>query len=292
MSLSLLIQSAVDGLLFGGVYAAIGIGLSLAYGVMHVVNWAHGSTMMVAMYIAWYLSRNMGVDPYATVFINVAIMMAFGYFLQHFFFNKMIARGGKSTLNTLLFTTGLGTLLAAVANIIFGAEIRTIVTDYSAMFKVGGIYISQPKLISCVIALAATGALYFMLQKTEMGRAVRAISEDRTTAQLMGINSNVIFCIALAISLGLVGMAGSLMIPFYPVNPYVGSTFQFKSFIIVAIGGRGDIPGAFMGGLMIGLIESIGGLIIGTTNAEILTYVLFIVILLVKPNGLLVRKKG
>jgi branched-chain amino acid transport system permease protein len=159
------------------------------------------------------------------------------------------------------------------------------------MFSLGDIMVSKPKTISFLVAIACCAALYYFIMKSEMGRALRATSQDRSTAQLMGINANQVYCICFAISLALVGLAAALLTPFYSVSPYVGASFCFKSFIIVALGGKGNIPGALVAGLVVGIIEKIGGLLWGDSIAQIIILVLFIVILLVMPDGLMVRKK-
>jgi len=288
----MVLQSLADGILIGGVYAAIGIGLSLAYGVMGVVNWSHGETLMMSMYLALFLTKYAGFDPYATIIVTAVVMAAYGYILQRFIFNNILEKTSKPTINILLFTAGLGLTISSLANMIFGGEAYTALTRYtnkSIKIHFGDelLLISTPKLISFCIAILATFGLYVFIQRTETGRAIRATSQDRSTAQLMGVNSNKVFCIAFSISLALVGIAGSLLIPFYPVYPYVGSVFSFKSFIIVALGGKGNIPGALIGGLTIGIIEKIGGYFVSDNMAQIIIFILFIAILLFKPDGLL-----
>jgi branched-chain amino acid transport system permease protein len=290
--MTLVLQALIDGILIGGVYAAIGIGLSLAYGVMGVVNWAHGEMLMVSLYISYYLTRFAGFDPYLTILINFVVLGTVGFLMQKFIFNKLVNRGGKAWMNILLFTAGLGLALQALASIFFGAEVKSVITRYAGMLRIGDVLVSVPKLISFTIAIAATALLFFFIQRSETGRAIRATAQDRNTAQLMGINSNYVFCVSFALSLALVGISGSLLIPFYSVYPYIGSTFTFKSFIIVALGGRGNIPGALIGGLLVGMIEKLGGVFFNDNIAQILIFVLFIVILLVRPNGLLSKKNG
>lgn len=289
--MTLIAQALIDGILIGGVYAAIGIGLSLAYGVMNVVNWSHGESLMLSMYIAYLLVKHAGFDPYATILVTVPVMALLGFCLQKFVFNRVIRKGGRVVTNILLFTAGLGVCMSAVANMVFGAESASVRTRYAGMLEVGNLMISNPKLIAFAISIMATICLFIFLQRTEMGRAIRATSQDRATAQLMGINSELVFCISFAISLSLVGIAGALLVPFYPVYPYVGAVFSFKSFIIVAIGGRGNIPGALVGGLVIGVIEKIGGIFVGDNLAQVFVFILFIFILLFKPDGSLIRAK-
>lgn len=287
----IIFQSLIDGVLIGGVYAAIGLGLSLAYGVMGVVNWAHGEVLMVSMFISFYLTKFAGFDPYLTAFVNIAVMGAAGFILQKFVFNRLVSRGKTAWRDILLFTAGMSLALQALFNMIFGAEVKSANTKYSGMLKLGEMMISRPKLISFVLAAICCVGLYVFIRRSEMGRALRATSQDRLTAQLMGVNANFVYCVAFAISLGLVGLSGALLTPFYPVSPYVGAAFSFKSFIIVAMGGKGNIPGAMLAGVFIGIIEKIGGTLVGDNLAQIFIFVLFILVLLVKPDGLLVKRK-
>ncbi len=291
MYLSLIVQAIIDGILVGGVYAAIGLGLSIAYGVMGVVNWAHGEFLMVSLFISIYLTKFAGFDPYLTAFINILVMGAVGYLLQKFVFNKLINRGGKAWRDMMLFTAGTSMFLQAVFNAIFGAEVKSTTTRYSGMFDVAGVMISKPKIISFVIAVVICVLLYIFIQRSETGRSLRATSQDRQTAQLMGINANTVFCLCFALGLALVGLSAALLTPFYQVTPYVGASFCFKSFIIVAMGGKGNIPGAMAAGVVMGLIEKVGAFVFDDKIAQIFIFVLFIAILLFKPEGIMVRRK-
>lgn len=287
----LIIQAIIDGMLVGGVYAAIGLGLSLAYGVMGVVNWAHGEVLMVSLFISIYLTKYAGFDPYVTALVNIVVMSIAGYVLQKFVFNKLLNRGGKSWRDMMLFTAGLSMFLQALFNLIFGAEVKSVTTKYSGMFNIAGIMVYKSKLISFAIAIICVVLLYIFIQRSEMGRSIRATSQDRQTAQLMGINADQVFCLCFGIGLALVGMSASLLTPFYQVTPYVGSAFQFKAFIIVALGGKGNIPGAMVAGILIGLIEKVGALLFDDKIAQIFIFVLFIAILLFMPDGIMSRKK-
>ena len=290
--MSLLIQSLVDGILIGGVYAVIGLWLSLAYGVMDVVNWMHGQVLMVAMYLSFFLTKYAGMDPYLTAIATITCAAAAGFLIQKFTLTPLMQRSNVAWRDILLFTAGAGMALEALFNMIFGAEVKAVNTRYSGMLEVGTIMVSIPKLISFVIAILCCILLYIYLQRSEAGRALRATAQDRTTSQLMGVNANRVFAIAFAISLGLVGFAGALMIPFYSVNPYVGNSFSLKSFIIVAMGGKGDVFGALLAGVVIAVIEKVGAFFVGDNIAQVFIYILFIVILIVRPNGLLAKKKG
>lgn len=291
MSAVVLFQSVIDGLLIGGVYAIIGLGLSLAYGVMGVVNWAYGESLMVAMFISFLLTKYAGFDPYLTAVISIVVLGGLGYFLQGAVFNKLLNRGKDAWRDILLFTAGLGTVLTSTFNILFGAEVKSVNTRYSGMFAVGPMMISKPKLISFILAAIFCIGLYFIIQKTDLGRSLRATAQDRNTSQLMGINANQVYCICFAISMAMVGISGALLTPFYSVNPYVGATFSLKSFIIVAIGGKGNISGTMVAGILIGVIEKVVGVFLGDNIAQVFIFILFIVFLLVKPNGLLSRQE-
>ncbi len=289
------VQTLIDGIMIGGIYAIIGLGLSIAYGVMSVINWAHGEHLMLGMYIAYLCVTCLGLDPYLTIPITAVILGAFGYLQQTLFYNGILRRAtSKAGEYILLFTAGLGVAMTGIVNMINSRTlaVKTVYTGKTIeAFKRFGLYISVPKAIAFVIAIVITLILYYIMQKTEIGRSIRAVAADRVTAQIMGIRSNFIFCLAFAISTALVGIAGSLMIPYYSVSPYVGNSFTFKAFMIVVLGGKGNVLGAIFGGVLIGLIEKIGGMIFGEAIAQILIFVLFIVILLVKPEGLLARKK-
>ena len=292
MNASLLIQALISGILIGGVYAAIGMGMSVAYGVMGVVNWAHGEMLMVALFISYYLTKLAGFDPYLTAVVNIVVLGALGYFIQLTMFNKLVNRGSKvAWRDILLVTAGLSLLLQSLFNMIFGAEAKSVSTRYSGFLKLGEIRVQKPYIISFVVAIVVCAALYWFIQKSEMGRSLRATSQDRTTAQLMGINANRTFCLSFAISMALVGMGAALLIPFSPASPYVGASYTFKSFIIVCLGGKGNIPGALVAGLLIGVIEMVGRMLWSDSVAQIIILVLFIVILLVRPDGIMVRRK-
>ena len=292
MSATLLLQALISGILIGGVYAVIGMGMSIAWGVMGVVNWAHGEVLMIALFISYYLTKFAGFDPYLTAFVNILVMGALGYIVQLTVNNKLVNRGSKvAWRDILLVTAGTSMLLQALFNMIFGAEAKSVTTRYSGFLKLGEIRIQKPYLISFVVAVAVCAALYWFIQKSEMGRSLRATSQDRSTAQLMGVNANRTFCLSFAIGMALVGMAGALLIPFSSTSPYVGASYTFKSFIIVALGGKGNIPGALVAGLLVGVIEMVGRMLWSDSIAQIIILVLFIVILLIKPDGIMVRRK-
>lgn len=286
---TVLLQAVIDGVLNGGLYAAIAVGLSLSFGVMRVVNWAHGECLMISMYISYVIFTLTKLDPYVCMLGTAVVMFGFGYVLQHFVFNPMLERdAAREPTSIMLFGGGLGFAISALAIMIFGTLPTTEKTIYTGKtIFVNDLYFSVPRAIAFVLAMAFTLILYYIIQKTELGCRVRATSQNRFVAQLMGINVKQIYCLVFALGMALVGMSGGLLAPYYPMLPTSGATFGFRTFIIVVLGGKGSIPGALIGGLIVGLIEKVFGLLISDTYAQVITFVIFIFVLLLKPNGLL-----
>ena len=289
--MSLVCQGLLDGILIGGVYATIAVGLSLAYGVMRIVNFAHGEFLMVAMYLAFILVSNLGMDPYLSMIVTGITMFIVGYLLQRGIFNRMLDRSTEvEPLSILIFTAGLSMFLSNMATVIFGSNIQAAITRYtSASFALGNIIVSLPRLISFVIALAVTIILYIVIQKSEYGRALRATSQNRRVAELMGIDYKKVYAVAFGLGLALIGISASLLIPNSSVSPTTGDTYGIKCFIIVVLGGMGSIPGALVGGLVLGVIEKVGGVFLNDSYAQLIEFVLFVLMLLFKPNGLFGR---
>lgn len=276
----------------GGVYSTIAVGLSLAFGVMRIINWAHGELMMVSMYVSFLIISVTNLNPYLVIFIVGAIMFAFGYFFQGVVINKLLAREeAREPVSVLLFTAGFGMILSNAALIIFGANPIMVKTPYQGQtFSVGGLIISVPRLISFGIAITATLLLYFFLQKTEAGRAIRATSQNRSVARLMGINQKRIYALAFGIGIALVGISGGLLVPFFPIYPLVGLTFSNRSFVIVVLGGKGSVMGALVGGMIVGLVEQLAGQLLTDAYAQAIIFLIFVAVLLFKPSGLLGRE--
>lgn len=288
------LQALIDGLLIGGVYAVIAIGLSLAFGVMRIVNWAHGELLMLSIYISYFIFTWFGLDPYLLMFITAFLMAGFGYVLQRFVISNMLARETEvEPISVLLFTAGLGVFLSNLALVVFKGNPRTATTVYTGRsLHAGMLYISVPKLISFVIAMGCTVLLYYFLQKSETGRAIRAASQNRNVVTLMGVNIKRLYNIAFAISVGMVGIAGALLLPYSSVQPTSGTTYSFKSFVIIVLGGQGSVMGALISGLLVGIIEKVGTLYFSDTTAQIAVFAVFVLVLLFRPNGLFGRKQG
>ena len=287
-----LLQALISGLLIGGVYSAVAVGLSLAFGVMRIINWAQGEFLMVSMYISFFIFIGTGMNPYLIMFISGILMFGVGYLLQSRIISNILARETeREPISVLLFTAGLGMFLTNLVMVLFGSNPRPVITQYTGMMlNPGNVMISVPRLISFVIAIACSLALYIFLKRTETGRAIRAVSQNRTVATLMGIDQRKIFCLAFGISIGLVGVGGALLLPFYPSSPMVGAVFGFRAFVVVILGGKGSVLGALYGGLIVGVIERVVGLYQSDTIAQMVVFIIFVGILLFRPNGLMGEK--
>ena len=289
-----IIQAGTSGLLMGGIYSLIAIGLSLVFGVMRIINFAHGEFLMIGMYLSYWLITLLGLDPYLAALIVTPVLFGIGYLFQKGPLNTMLVREkSREPLSILLFTAGLSLALQNVALIWFGADARAGNTDYTGTtFDVHDVIISTPRFYAFAISIVCTLYVFWLLNKTEIGRAIRATSQDRNTAKLMGINEKKIYCIAFGLGSALVGISGALLVPFYYVFPTVGGVFGLRSFIIVVLGGIGSIKGAFLGGILIGLVEALGTQFISPAYAEILVFMMFVAVLLFKPAGLFGLEKS
>ena len=282
--MEIFIQSLISGILIGGVYALIGIGLTIIFGVMRVINFAHGDLLMLGMYATFFLFTIGKVDPFVSILITIPLMFLVGAFLQKVFINKIL---GALPQNQILLTIGLGLIMSNSVMLAFTSDYKILTTTYSSSsIKLGGISISTPLVISFLITAAITAALYWFLLRTDTGQAIRATAQDREAARLMGINVKRTSLIAFGLGAALAGTAGALISPTYYIFPQVGSTFTLKAFVITVLGGMGSIVGATLGGVLIGVAESMGGVYVGSGWKEVIVFVLFLLVLLFKPSGL------
>jgi branched-chain amino acid transport system permease protein len=278
-------QSLISGILIGGVYALIGIGLTIIFGVMRVINFAHGDLLMLGMYATYFLFTLLHIDPFVSIVITIPLMFLFGAFLQKVFINRAL---NALPQNQILLTIGMGLVMSNTIMLAFTSDYKILSTSYSSSsVTVLGISISSPLVVSFVITVAITAALYWFLYKTDMGQAIRATAQDREAAQLMGINVKRMSIIAFGLGSALAGTAGALISPTYYIFPQVGSVFTLKAFVITVLGGMGSIVGATLGGVLIGVAESVGGVYFGSGWKDVIVFVLFLLVLLFKPSGLL-----
>lgn len=284
LEISILFPSFLNGLTQGAVYALIALGLTLIYGVLHIINFAHGALLMVALYGVFFLNAHFGIDPYAALPLMMPAMFALGYALQRFIIGR--ASHGKDE-NILLVTLGLAIVIENLALSIFKSDTRTIETAYTfSMLNIGGAAIAMPRVIAFFGALAVAAALLILMTRTDLGRAIRAVAKERQGARIVGIDVEHVFAMSFGIGLACLGAAACFLLPAYYVNPQVGNGFVLIAFTIVVLGGMGSFAGALAGGLIIGVVESVGGLWLGESLGQIGIFVIFIAILLFRPQGL------
>lgn len=285
-----LIEDLIHGILMGSIYGLTALGLTVIFGVLKVINFAHGSLLMVGMYAAYWSVALTGVHPYLALIVVVPVMFLFGYAMQDILI-KPIFKAEKQVrepITVIIVTTGVWYILDNLSLLVFGPQYRTLQDNplRGKMFELGSMMISVPKFWGFVMAITTALGVYWFLQRTRMGRAIRATSLDREAASLMGINQYKIYNVAFGIGTAAAGIAGVTLVPFYNVFPTVGVLFDIKGFIIVVLGGLGSIVGAILGGVIVGVIESVGPQFMAATWTEAIVYGLFLVVLFVKPSGL------
>lgn len=284
LDFAILFPSVLNGLTTGAVYALVALGLTLIYGVLHIINFAHGAALMVALYAVYFLKQQLGLDPYLALPLVVPGMFALGYLLQRGVVNR--ASHGKDE-NILLVTLGLSIVLENLALIAFKSDTRSIDTAYTlTTVAIGPAMIALPKLIAFVGALVASGVLLWIVGRTDLGRAIRAVAKEKHGARLMGIDVDHVYAMSFGIGLACLGAAACFLLPAYYVNPQVGNGFVLVAFTIVVLGGMGSFAGALLGGFLIGVVESLCGLWFGESLGQIGIFLLFIAVLLFRPQGL------
>jgi branched-chain amino acid transport system permease protein len=280
----IVIPSVLNGLTTGAVYALIALGLTLIYGVLHIINFAHGASLMLALYAVYMLKEKLGVDPYLALVVVVPGMFALGYALQRIIINR--ASHGKDE-NILLITLGLAIVMENLALLLFKSDTRTIETAYTlTTVPIGPAMIALPKLIAFGGALLMAALLFVVIKKTDLGRAIRAVSKEKQGARLMGIDVEHVYAMSFGIGLACLGAAACFLLPSYYVNPQVGGGFVLVAFTIVVLGGMGSFVGALVGGLVVGVVESLGGLYLGESLGQVGIFAIFIGVLLFRPQGL------
>lgn len=284
-----LMPAIVNGISMGAIYGLIAMGLTLIFGIMRVTNFAQGALLMLSMMIAYWIWTLTGLNPYLLIIIVGPVMFFFGYWLEKIMIRPVLKAQSdvREPLGVLLLTASFAVVLENAALMVFGADYRMAQATFSnKTYTFGNVSLSAPRLYGLIITLVVSAAFYMFLQKTETGRQLRATGQDRNTAALMGINSERIFAIAFGLGTALLAVAGLVLLPFYYVHPTVGGVFMTRAFIVVILGGLGSVPGALVGGIIIGLIETVAAQFMTASVTSVLIYLVFLIVLFVKPTGL------
>jgi branched-chain amino acid transport system permease protein len=289
-----LLQTLISGLLLGGLYALIGIGMTIIMGVMKIINLAHGELMMVGMYIAYVLYTYFHIDPYLSIFIAGPALFLLGVGLQKYLINPVVKVDSILPENQVILTVGIGMVLANLATIIFKSDYLQTPVSYGTtawyltdLWKASPIELSLslPWSVSFVFALVITAGLWFFLTKTDTGKSIRATAQDSDAALIMGVNVGRMRVLTFGLGSALVGAAGCLFIPIYYIYPDIGGQFTLIAFVITILGGLGSTVGAIIGGLILGLFESLTATYIGMGWAPVGRFVIFVAVLIFIPGG-------
>ena len=282
------IQLAMSGLFIGGLYGLISVGLTLVFGVLRVVNFAHGEYLTIAMYMTYFLFQRMGVDPFVAGIVVVPLLFAMGLLTERLLIRPTLE---APHVVQVFVTFALSLLLQNLLLSLFTSDFRAVRTSYAtASVQVGTLYLPWLRVIVFCVALALAGALAAFLKYSYLGSAIRATAQDRRSARLVGINVDRVYAMTFALGCALVGAAGVLLAPLLPVNPYTGADMILISFVIVVLGGMGSIGGAVLAGLMIGVVESVAGYVFGSEMKQFVYFIFFMGILAFRPNGFFGRK--
>ncbi len=293
-------QAIVTGILIGGVYGLVALGLTLVFGVMDIINFAHGALLTVGMYLSFTLFERYGIDPYLSILIAMPTLFLAGVVIQRLIIHP--ARNAPPS-NQLLLTLGLALFLENLVLVAFSATPRSVRLEYGRgltqlgpiavdfPLRLWGTTITLPKLAAFVFAVILTAILYLLLTRTDLGRAIRATAQDKEGARLVGIDIDRINMVTFGLGVACVGAAAALVLPFLAVDPMIGNTFNITAFVIVVLGGMGSVPGALLGGLIIGLTQELGVVFAPSSTKLIGVFVVFILVLMLRPQGLLGGKK-
>jgi branched-chain amino acid transport system permease protein len=280
----ILIPAVLNGLLTGAVYALVALGLTLIYGVLHIINFAHGALLSAAMFAAFFAFRLFGLDPYIAVVVLAPAFFGIGYALQRFVIGP--ASHGDDR-NMLLVTLGLAVVIENLLLFSFRADTRTIDLPYAFQtIDFGFTFLAIPRVIGFAAVLLVALALWAVMTLSDTGKAIRAVAKEKLGAQLSGIDVDHTYAMTFGLGTACVAIAACLLMPTYYVNPTAGEAFVLVAFTIVVLGGMGSVAGALIGGLLVGVVESLSGLFLGESLGQIGIFLIFIAVLLLRPTGL------
>jgi branched-chain amino acid transport system permease protein len=280
----ILVPAVLNGLLTGAVYGLVALGLTLIYGVLHIINFAHGALLTAAMFAAFFAHRLLGLDPYLAALGLTPLFFALGYCLQRFIIGP--AAHGEDR-NFLLVTLALAVVMENALLYTFGADTRTLNLAYAFdVVDIGIAFLALPRVVGFAVVLVVALVLWLVLALTDTGKAIRAVAKEKLGAELSGIDVAHIYAVTFGLGTACLAIAACLLIPTYYVNPHIGNAFVLVAFTIVVLGGMGSVTGALIGGLFVGVVESLCGLYLGESLGQIGIFIMFILVLLLRPSGL------
>lgn len=281
-------QVIANGLVLGCIYGCIAAGFSLVWGVLNIINILHGSLILLGAYIAFFAYQIYGIHPFVAIIPAAALLFSLGYLLQAVVINRVI---NATVLVTLTLTFGLNLMLDNAMIVAFKADFRQVsIEGARASYEVLGAAVPSDRLAGMALAVLIVAALYLLLKYTRMGRAIVAVRMDRDAAALMGVNVLRTYALTFAIGAALAGAAGAILSMIFPISPTTSSIYLGKAFVVCVLGGLGSVPGVLVGGIVLGLVESAGAVLLGPDHALTLAFLLLIMLLLVRPQGIMGRK--
>jgi branched-chain amino acid transport system permease protein len=281
------LQALINGIMLGGFYAVMMLGFSVIWGVMGVINLAHGEFIMIGAYLSWVLNKELGWDLFASLLVVVPVMFVFGWVIQKVLINRVV---DKPHLVSLLVTFGLGIMLANAAKLIFSADPRITQTSFEGVINLGSVTAPVTKSVILFVALVVMASLWLFLNKTRLGKSIRAAAQNKQAAKIVGIDVSSVYAITFGICIAITGLAGTMISSTQAVFPFMGPPLTLRAFTITALAGLGSIPGALFGGMVLGIVESMIGIYvsgIGTNLAIVASFVLLVVVLITRPQGLM-----
>jgi branched-chain amino acid transport system permease protein len=284
LSSVILVPAVLNGLMTGAVYALVALGLTLIYGVLHIINFAHGALLTAAMFAAFFAHKMLGLDPYVAAIGLTPLFFVVGYGLQRYVIGP--AAHGEDQ-NILLVTLGLAVVIENAMLYAFRADTRTINLPYAFdVVEVGTAFLAVPRVIAFATVIGVALLLWLLMRFTRTGKAIRAVAKEKLGAELSGIDVAHIYAVTFGIGTACLAIAACLLLPTYYVNPHAGNAFVLVAFTVVVLGGMGSVAGALLGGLFVGVVESLSGLYLGESLGQIGIFVMFILVLLLRPSGL------
>ena len=288
MTFDILLDALIGGLVIGTIYGLIAIGLTIIFGILNIINFAHGEFLMIGMYVSYFACSLLGINPYASLIVVIPIVLIIGILCERFLVEPVIKAPQDIQI---LLTFGLILVLQNLALVLFSGDWRSL--NNPIVFKIvsfQGIHLKLSMVIAFLAALLIVMLLYLFLKYSDFGKTIRACADDREGALFVGINLKKVYSITFGIGVTLAGVAGALVLPFFAASPTVGLLFTMQAFVVIVLGGLGSIPGALVGGILVGVVESMGALFISGSLKEVATFALFIIIICFKPSGLFGKK--